>query len=36
MWYLPRDLAYAKIAALAEGTRIVRRDLGQAEPGPLL
>ena len=34
MWYLPRDLAYAKIAALAEGTGIVRRELGLAEPAP--
>ena len=28
MWYLPRDLAYHKIKALADGTAIVRRELG--------
>lgn len=28
MWYLPRDRAFAKISALADGTEIVRRDLG--------
>ena len=32
MWYLPRPLAYAKIAALAEGTRIVRTELGLDDP----
>lgn len=34
MWFLPREVAFGKIEALAEGTRIVRRDLGLAEPGP--
>jgi len=33
MWFLPRDLAYGKITALVEGTRIIRRELGRlAEP----
>jgi 5-methyltetrahydropteroyltriglutamate--homocysteine methyltransferase len=30
MWHLPRERAYAKIEALAEGTRIVKRRLGLA------
>jgi hypothetical protein len=30
MWHLPRERAYAKIAALAEGTRIVKQRLGLA------
>jgi len=28
MKYLPRPLAFAKLRALAEGTAIVRRELG--------
>ena len=28
MKYLPRAAAYAKLAAMVEGTRIVRRELG--------
>jgi len=28
MWYLPRELAFAKIAALAAGTRLVRDEFG--------
>ena len=32
MWYLPRDLAYRKIVALAEGTAIVRREIGATAP----
>lgn len=31
MWHLPRARAYAKIAALAEGTRIVKREIGLAD-----
>jgi 5-methyltetrahydropteroyltriglutamate--homocysteine methyltransferase len=27
MWFVPRDVAYAKISALAEGTEIIRREL---------
>ncbi len=30
MWYLPRDVAFGKISALAAGTRIVREELGSA------
>jgi len=32
MWHLPRERAYAKIAALAEGTRTVKERLGLARP----
>jgi 5-methyltetrahydropteroyltriglutamate--homocysteine methyltransferase len=28
MWHLPRDVAYAKLAALVQGTQSVRRELG--------
>ena len=28
MWYLPRERAYAKIAALVAGTRVIRKELG--------
>ena len=28
MKYLPRDIAFAKLQALADGARIVRRELG--------
>jgi 5-methyltetrahydropteroyltriglutamate--homocysteine methyltransferase len=30
LWHLPRERAYAKIAALAEGTRMVKQKLGLA------
>lgn len=32
MWFLPRDVARAKIEALVKGTNIVRRELGIAVP----
>jgi len=28
-FHLPRDIAFAKIQAMAEGTRIVRKELGK-------
>lgn len=35
MWYLPRPLAFAKIAALAAGTNEVRRELALSRPDRL-
>jgi 5-methyltetrahydropteroyltriglutamate--homocysteine methyltransferase len=29
MWYTPRDIAFAKIKALVDGTELVRREIGQ-------
>jgi len=31
MWYLPRERAFGKIAALVAGTRIIRKELGLAD-----
>jgi len=31
MKYLPRDVAFAKLRALVDGTKIVRRELGIAD-----
>jgi 5-methyltetrahydropteroyltriglutamate--homocysteine methyltransferase len=36
MWFLPRELAYAKISALVAATQIVRREIGLASRSPVL